>query len=88
MCSNAFKVACSSPGELEGPLLNSSRRPALKPVALAGVAGEDERLLAQQWCFENLPPPPTTTTTTLLRLLGGAAAGGGDWRRVLMTEIL
>lgn len=58
------------PGELEGPLLNSSRRPALKPVALAGVAGEDERLLAQ-WCFENLAPP------TLLRLLDGAAAGGG-----------
>lgn len=58
MCSNAFKVACSSPGELEGPLLNSSRRPALKPVALAGVAGEDERLIAQ-WCFENLPLPPT-----------------------------
>lgn len=64
MCSNAFKVACSSPGELEGSLLNSSRRPALKPVALAGVEGEDERLIAQ-WCFENLSHRLPTTTTLL-----------------------
>lgn len=40
------------PGELEGSLLNSSRRPALKPVALAGGEGEGERPVAQ-WCFEN-----------------------------------